>query len=248
MTISRLQLLLIICAACLLTAAVANWRAENRGSTMIPTAGEAPAPHRVNLDTRLVEFRVNSETLEQVADDLAKKTGESFAIDWAKLTYGTLFSSSNMILPVTLELRNVTLGEALTALVRRLSPDPYQIDYTVSGGIITFTQSGGTYTVPVTRVYDVRDLIERQRAFMRQRNLPSTKSPAVLDSPVNEYQAAADWVVANADEVVSQRGEHAQFSELAGRLIVTTTADAHASIQQLFDELRRDSSPARSAP
>ena len=238
MKMSGLQFLLGVSAASLLTAAGVTWRAGAAPDSVPPPAQPTSALHQVNLEFRLAEFRLESQTLNQVIDDLAKKTGENFAIDWAALSYGDLNLSRQTILPMTLKLRNVTLREALDAVIHRLSDDPYQIYYEASDGIITLNRLGRRYDVPVTRVYDVRDLIERQRTTMHERHLPPNKSPAEMDVPANEYQAAADWIIATAQDALSERSEDARFSELAGRLIVTTTPETHLWIERFFADLR----------
>jgi hypothetical protein len=187
---------------------------------------------------------VESQTLGQVVDDLAQRTGQNFAIDW----FNTAFSlPPDRVLPITLRLRDVSLREALDALVRTLSESAFQTEYVVNHGVVIFTGNGRSYDAPVTRVYDIRDLIERQRAFIHERNLKTADSPPVVGEPaVNEVQAAADWVIHAVQNAVSPGNGSDRigvWSELAGRLIVTTMPEVHQQIQRVFDSLRRDPSP-----
>jgi hypothetical protein len=246
MKATGLQILLTALAAFLCGSAATTWLGARTTAAHIPQLPPSTAAEpQVNLDVHLPEFRVESETLAQVVDDLAQRTGQNFAVDWSNLASGSL--PSDRILPVTLRLRDVTLREALDALVRILSEAAFQSEYVVRHGVIIFTGNGRTYETPVTRVYDIRDLIERQRAFMHERNLKTGDSPLVEGEPaINEVQAAADWVIHAVQNAVSPgdgSDRVGRWSELVGRLIVTALPEVHQQIEKVFDSLRRDPSP-----
>src|SRR5690348_15683937 len=116
MKLNRLQALLIASAAFLAGAAAATWPWFSRGATRalqrLPNTSTA---REVNLNARVPELSVESESLDRVVDDLARQTGQSFAIDWSNLAYGA--HEEDRKLWVSLRLRNVTLREALDALV-----------------------------------------------------------------------------------------------------------------------------------
>jgi|SRR5579884_1902918 len=251
MKANGIQVVLIASAAFLSGAAATMWlnRASTTAQSPQTPAGRS-AERQVNLDVRLPEFNVKSEMLGQVVDDLARKTGDDFAVNWSDTGYGPL--PPDTVLPVTLQLRDVTLREALDALVGGLFGSTFPIRYTIKHGVIIFTGSDRGYDMPVTRVYYVRDLIEQQRKAIHQRNVSISKSPAVMGEPaINDYQAAADWVIYVAQRALSQWGGSdliGTWSELAGRLIVTAPPEAQGRIQQLFDDLRRDPTAGRLKP
>jgi hypothetical protein len=75
-------------------------------------------------------------------------------IDWRKLEAAGVTRDT----PVTLRVRGVTLRKTLELILSGTGADP-PLGFTVAGGVITISTSTDIESRPVSRVYDITDLL-----------------------------------------------------------------------------------------
>jgi hypothetical protein len=142
--------------------------------------------------------------------------------------------------PVTLHRRNAPLGHVLESLAEQASTDACRVTFTDDGdAIIVTTAEALERRQPVVRVYDVRDM-----------TAPSTTDPSsVARRPAGVPPAAADDLESLVRESVAPDswrdagGRVGQVRHVAGRLVVTQTADNHRQVERLLQALRESTPP-----
>jgi hypothetical protein len=243
-TRSRIGLAAIVAAVALALA----YRAWNRAAPGIPSGG-APAVETA-LQAPIREFRCNQISFENAINALRDHSKTPIHVDWETSDY----AASCRTRPVTLHLRNVTLAQALSALLGYVNSDtPRGIDimaYTVSGDTIVIAPSNSLARHAYTRIYDVRDITLDSTAYWQPP--PATQPHAGLFADEDEFavtQAERDeWLtelIRLIQELVGplewrdNGGAIGSIYAQSGRLIVVTTWHNHRQIDQLLAELRR---------
>jgi len=97
------------------------------------------------LEETIVSFVFDKQPVDEVADYLSTVGKINVVLDKNKLVPGQT---------VTLKLNNVTLGTAVKFLA-----DGIGMKYVVRDGVVVISDEEGTRQEPVTRVYDVLDLV-----------------------------------------------------------------------------------------
>ena len=99
---------------------------------------------RILIET-VVSFNFQDQPVEQVAEYLSTLGNINVVLDRAKIQPGQT---------VTLKLNNVSLETAL-----KLVTEAIAMKYVIRDGVVLISDAEGTKQVPITRVYDVLDLV-----------------------------------------------------------------------------------------
>lgn len=136
---------------------------------------------------------------------------------------------------VSVHLRNVTPGEALTAILDSvneqdedaLGPD---LKYVIAGGVMTIAYQLDWRHPPIIRIYDARDIIARE--------INSTKvTPETYEKAVT---GIIDMICKEVDPHSWRTvgGEYRTPGEFVGLLFVEQTTENHEALAALLEELR----------
>jgi hypothetical protein len=137
---------------------------------------------------------------------------------------------------IRLDLRDVTLGEALDALLKSV-PSEAPLAYTLEDGLILVTTRADADTLVFSRAYDVRDWLAASGGNRAQAGdrLAATLKHAVVTDTWRDNNPAVEWV-----------------KVLDGFLVVIQTERNHESIRRTLDSLRagisRPAAPSATRP
>lgn len=176
------------------------------------------------LDRRIAALSFDGVALYKAIDAIVDAAHVSVVVYWPSLASRGVTPST----PVTAHLTNVTLGQALAAILQTDNDEKPCFD--AWDGIVTV--AGPYYfTRPnQTEVYDLRDLLEAQVRYRRPHSAPS----------VEDYQRAITTLShVLRDHVVEYPGDE-WIQEVAGRFVVTARPDTHRKIRDLL-RTRRNS-------
>lgn len=218
----------------------AEWnRIASQGPIRFRLVGEQVKPedqriHDILNNTR-VELNFDDTKLPDAIEWLHVSTNINFIIDQPVLDNDTDTGA-------LLRVRSITARGAL-----ELISTVYGVQYVVRDGVITIitldTAKGGEYI----EIYDVRDLINKVASF------PSTDfnlspSGAIDEEPpeppeptpfVIDGDALRDLITNNIDPSTWEGNSNVTISlQQSGALVVRQTAEVHAKIDQLLDDLR----------
>jgi len=159
--------------AALLLAAVAMLAtaAPSLGQSAIPVA-ERRVEQRL---ARPISVNYPGVPLEAVLDDLRRQTGVNFDIRWRQLEAAGVSRDT----PIELLLRRVPAGIILRRVLKHAGNEFEPIGYSIQAGIVTAAPQRELDRRLVTRVYDVRDILNPVRDF---NNAPRLDVNAVLNA------------------------------------------------------------------
>lgn len=213
-----------------------------------PASSTEPAPQETHADLyqMIPELKLESTTLERAIQTLREQTKANIVVYWDDLER----LGAKRDAPIQLHLWNVSLDQALGILLTLSGIDDSAItDRTVRDGIIIVGSPARLRGAPrVTRIYDVRDLIDE---FWRESRLPTQATrPAptingtnVWNSELTYVQVAENFsqLIQDAIDPDSWRengGNIGVIHALGGHLIITQTPTNHRKIVNLLRTLR----------
>jgi len=191
------------------------------------------------LRRRIPEVRFDRVPLEEAVTALADKVHADLVADWAA------FESAGVPrrTPVTVHLYDVTLAEALMALMD--ANNAGKLNYRIDGGcVILGTPTSDTYKL-TTRVYDIRDLIT---AIMGPPPTPAPYSVSDLAKWAAMRSAHLDQLIQLIEDTIATDswkeagGTIGSMRVLGDRLIVTQTRENQERVADLLAALRTDPS------
>jgi hypothetical protein len=201
------------------------------GGAYLPTT--RPDPAREKLERVVPRLEARQTRLDQVVASLAETTGANLFVHWAALEAAGVDAGT----PITLDLRDVP-GSVLLREVLVIAGGPnVRLSYTVYDNVVRISTADELSTWGVTRIYDVRDLIEAEVADRVRRPRDPQEPPAeekAVDALVEVIQTVVDetsWRDAG--------GTTGAIRHFGGRLIVTQTRENHDEILNLLAALRR---------
>jgi hypothetical protein len=217
-------------------------RHNNPGLPVLPGPARRQAEAEAKLRTVLPRVRFQSTSLEKAFNELQAMSGARFVVDWDAI------EGSNANLrrgdPVTLSLTDVTLEQALNALVGYVDR---AIDYTLFDGIIVITTDKYVGDYLYAAVYDLRALEPVATNDSNQGEAPATTSPnwaRILTSgvPVPPRVEMDDEITRAIEENVApnERG-NGTIRTFGGRVVTVTTWRNHRRIEAIVSELRNPS-------
>jgi hypothetical protein len=185
----------------------------------IPDDSEA----RAILARHLPEVHLDSVTLEQALDTLARLGQTRFDIHWKAIEAERNWRATR----VTLRLWNVTLAMALTAVLDQTESERVgKLCFTAADSVIVVTTESELSHYAFTAVYNARDLIEMIQAEGRTRE----DSAEELVTHITETIYPDTWRDAG--------GTIGAIREASGLLIITQTSVGHAATSRLLEQLR----------
>lgn len=216
-----------------------------------PRAGESAAPLELPnpLDATMDELRLDAVPLERAVAVMREKTGANVVVRWERLTdYGVTPGA-----PVEAHLRGVTLAAALEALFTQVmarhgngrDDGIYQFSVDYGGGVVTVSEAGDVTPDMLTRVYDVRDLIDD--AFFGPAAPPARgqfgRDDAVthdrLQSLRNVVESCTPFTRGPMHPRPRPDGQYPWIDAVGGRLVIVNTAWGHRAVERLLRDLRR---------
>jgi len=118
--------------------------------------GPAPATQPATLGQSVGQMRASGTALADLIDQLGHATGQRILVNWSALSPVHVTKD----LPVTIDLSNLRLDEALTRLLDAIGGTHTKLGYSVDDGVVEITTSEELSKNVVTEVYDVRALIK----------------------------------------------------------------------------------------
>ena len=113
------------------------------------------------LHARLAEITVDEVAFDSVVDWLAEQSGLTIHVNWERLAeYGIARDK-----PVSLKARNLPLSQVLWLLMNQLAGSDVKLAYRGSGTLLILSTEEDLGREMLTRVYDVRDLLDRAPRF-----------------------------------------------------------------------------------
>ena len=206
------------------------------------------------LDAQLPRLVFKREPLEAVLARLGREADVDVRVDWDALGSADVSKQH----PITMDLTAPRAREAIVTVLSAAHPDHRPLAFAVSRGIVRVSTRDNIATeLAVTRVYDVRDLIEEnvraRTALMASLPKPPPPDPELGvfgGASVHTPEERADAIeVAAIDEVIGalnvatghgggELGMTPARRYFGGRLIVNAPPAEHAQIVDVLRALR----------
>jgi len=137
--------------------------------------GAADRKTRQALEDTIISFNFQDQPVEQVVEYLSTLGNINVVLDRAKVTPGQM---------VTLKLSNVKLETAIKLVTNTIG-----MKYVVRDGVVVISDEEGTRQEPVTRVYDVLDVVAEVPDFEG----PNFELGALSNSSNNQGNSTSPW-------------------------------------------------------
>jgi beta-lactamase regulating signal transducer with metallopeptidase domain len=218
---------------------------------------------QAQLERKLPEVNFDDVGFGDVVDFLRDVGQTNIFVNWKALAAVGVDRAS----PVSVRLRDVRFGKALTVVLDSVSKPKARLGYTIDEGVISISTTEDLAKNVLTRVYDVRDLLVVVPDYTDAPNLglgtwPSTRPvPATVPTtvpataattqpadPANARKAAVDAVVRLVTQTIDpdswreNGGSVGAIKELSGQLVVTQTPENHRDLTHLIEQLHEGKS------
>lgn len=192
----------------------------------VRAADETARIEKVLAETKIAEIKFNQHEFRDVVDFFRESYALNIYVEWKALEAAGLSKST----PVTLNLRNVTVGRTLDVILSEVSTGvrgaDAQIMHIVDNGVLTISTLASLSRKPVTRIYPAADLLCRtRRAFTGGLGYPWRMTSFL---PVEEdIDMGGTTGGIFEDDSLSRRGYMAGTEEAAEELLqlIRTTID-----------------------
>ena len=155
----------------------------------LPHSARSPSEPPVYLSQRIGELNLERVSLKEALALLAARAGSgvNLIVQWRELEAAGIESAA----PVTLRLRDVTLGQALSLVLNEAGGGSVQLAYaTPASFLIISTREQLDRDAGVVRVYDIRALLRDAMAFRESiKRYTSATRPASRWALANESSA-----------------------------------------------------------
>jgi hypothetical protein len=194
------------------------------------------------LDRRLPEVDLDAVTLRGAVDVLRGATGANIFVNWKALEAAGVGRDT----PVSVRLRNVRAAKALNVLLDLVGPEEAKLGYTIDDGVVTVSSADDLQKDTMTRVYDVRDLLQAAAGAKRQLvdGAPDKRFPLLVrpgqDAPTAGEAAVTKLITATVAPASwrDNGGDVGSARMLAGQLIVTQTPENQEAVEDLIGRVR----------
>jgi hypothetical protein len=194
------------------------------------------------LDRRLPEVDLDAVTLRGAVDVLRGATGANIFVNWKALEAAGVGRDT----PVSVRLRNVRAAKALNVLLDLVGPEEAKLGYTIDDGVVTVSSADDLQKDTMTRVYDVRDLLQAAAGAKRQPadGAPDKRFPLLVrpgqDAPTAGEAAVTKLITATVAPASwrDNGGDVGSARMLAGQLIVTQTPENQEAVEDLIGRVR----------
>jgi hypothetical protein len=199
------------------------------GSTSATTnvSSESDRAAKEALDRRIAQIDFGGHRLDEAIDMLRNVSGANIFVEWGKLEAAGLTRET----PVTARMRGVSLAKALNTVLSDVGGGNVRLAFAMEAGVIRISTADEINAID-TRVYDVRDLLVNTPDFDSEKApeppTPPAERAAALTKLIRETIDPASWTTPNRGSIVEDRGQ----------LVVAQTAENHAGLGMLLDQLR----------
>jgi type II secretory pathway component GspD/PulD (secretin) len=198
----------------------------------MPTKAEPPTP----LDTRIQTVNFDAVPLEQAINTLRDQSGENIFVNWRALEHAGITRAAS----VTARMRDVSLGAALRSVCASASGGRAELGTMLDDKVITVS-TAVDLRQPITRVYDVRDLLVPIPDF--EPTPDGGAAPIAQPSRADMVDRLTKLIQDTVEpefwtDMQNPPADLNRLRELAGQFIITATPQAHQQIQTILNQLR----------
>jgi hypothetical protein len=207
-----------------------NRRLGRLGNEYFPSDSE---PVRSKLEKTTARVNVRLMPFEKVIEYLAKVSGQNFHVNWRALDMAGVHAHD----PITLDMHDVPVSAILKAALEEVGTDEAVLQYCVVDGVVHISTYDDMAQHTVTRVYNVRDLIDLEvaRASDSATRLTPADASDHLAGVIQEAIDPISWHDAG--------GTTGGLRFFSGRFVITQSIPNHDAILGLLAALRRADAP-----
>lgn len=198
----------------------------------LPTTQPSPAERKLEKIVQKIE--VKGGRLDKLLAFLADTTGVNMSVNWRTLEAAGIAADC----PVTLKLHELPARIILKQTLDNAGGGNVKLAFRIGDGVVRISTADEFAREAVTRVYDVRDLIEKgiaeQSRYVDPRFSKVMTAQDSMDALVRVIQETIDptsWRDAG--------GSIGGIRLIFGELIVTLSAEGHDELRQLLAALRQ---------
>jgi hypothetical protein len=189
-----------------------------------------PAPAILNASVGDLNFA--GAPLGNVITLLAERSKAQVLVNWKSLEAAGL----TMDAPVSVRLVGATFGTALGSVLELAGGGQIKLAFSIDdNGIVHVSTADDLRRDAVTRVYNIRDLIDIYLTYRRTHG----ELRMSADDAVNQITQTIENSV-EPDSWRDNGGSVGNIHEFAGLLIITTGTESHRRIKALLDQLRTE--------
>jgi hypothetical protein len=202
--------------------------AEELATPYLPPTTRRVDPVRQRLDRPIPRLNVTRMPLDKVLDRVADASGVNLHVHWRALEAAGIPSD----LPVTLNLQELAASQVLTRVLKEVGGGNIALKYRIEEGVVEVSTADDVSRHEVTRIYDVRDIIEDVLARDRRLHGPARTQ-------------TEDGVVGLLMEVLKESVEPSVFDGppiaryFGGRLVVTRPPEMQDQVLGVLTALRQ---------
>ncbi len=209
-----------------------------------PTPANPPISPPAMIDSGLGrpirEAQFNNAGLFDVIETLGQMTGTNIFVNWRSLEQAGI----DRMAPVRLTLRNVTLGQALTAVEMQAGNQNVQLVHRAGDGIITIATIEDLGQERTTEIYDVREMVDtlvndRNTLLQKSGHPDGTKAEPLVKTHEEALEGLEKLVIDTVAPAIWTRngGRDGDYHELAGLLIITAPPENQREIALLLGRI-----------
>ena len=183
------------------------------------------------LAAHVAELDLQTVTLEEAINRLCNLTHSQILVDWKSLESAGIDRNS----AVNLRVGNVSLSTALSVILEIVTGGQTKLAFRAEeSGIIRVSTAEMLAKEGMTRVYNIRDLIERLHVYDKVRN---PRQQASRQDAVDAITKSIEDMV-DTDTWKDNGGSTGSLREFAGLLIVNATPETHQKLKVFLEKMR----------
>jgi hypothetical protein len=201
-------------------------------------AATQPAKVKEPLDVKLVTVldavQFDSVPLDKALAKLAEQGRVNLVVDWEDLEAVHVWPDQS----IDLRLRGVSLRTALSILLEVAGPDvKLGFRESVSENLIRVATEKKLDDRSILKMYDVRDLIERNRKYLAQTSATHPADEAL--TPAELSDRLSDLIEKSVDPGSwFDEGGRYRITDFAGRFFIDCTEEMHRKVAKILQSLR----------
>lgn len=228
---------------------VKTWITGGR-ELIVPTT--RPAQHASQLQRIIPQVHFKETKFVDAIEFLQQHADANLRVRWRSLEAKGIAKN----LPVSLQLRNATVEEALREVLEEVIGHPQvdrsvQVGYRIEGNVVTIADAEHVPAQRVMRVYDIRDLLRAALSFSAQfpkgslpalyfgGSVPYSGPPPVTEDNLTDGLADNILESIDRDSWINNGGYHGSLHYFAGHLIIVQDEANHYQIAQFLQALRQ---------
>lgn len=194
----------------------------------LPPTTRQVDPVRRRLDRVIAGVDVSKMPLSKVLAHVGEASGVNLHVNWRALEAAGIEANT----PVTLKLQQLPAIQLLRRVLEDAGGGNIELAYRVEDGVVEVSTAEDLSRHTVTRVYDVRDLVDDALARDRRLNGAAAKR--------TEAAVADELMILLKESVEPLTWDGPPFARyFGGRLIVTWPPEKHDEAQGMLAALRR---------